>query len=149
MEPDFASVWARVSGTSPEPPETQLRRFLQQESQQAFALSAAYSLACDGVLRCSLRELHGETCRHVKRLRAALYLLAGECECPKISESSNPRTLPLTLKALYADTVRASEAYRRAAASTDRPALETVFGSLAEAKRQQAEKLLSLTERLF
>lgn len=149
METDFASVWSRVTGTSADTPETQLRRFLKQKAEFACALKSAASLACDAVIRRKLTELYSENCRQMKRLRAALYLLAGECECPAIQKRDAPRSLPEALKQLYESADRAASGFRRAAGDTDRPALETLYAALADETKQQADCLLRLTERLF
>lgn len=153
MEADFAAVWSRVTGApSPEKseaPDALLRRFLQQETGYALVLSAAAQMSCDPIVQRSLKEMHSETRRQMKRLRAALYLLSGVCDCPQpisFSGSTEPMTV---LKQLYTNADAAASAYRNAAAETNRPALETLYASLAEAKAKHAACLLSITERFI
>lgn len=150
MEPDFSAVWSRVTGmTLPETPEDQLRRFLKLETETAAALKASAGLACDPSVRKQLMELQQETCRQIKRLRAALYLVAGECESPAPVCRKGSKNLLSELKGLYEACETTAAAYRTAGRKTDRTALETLYSSQAEAKERHAASLLELTERLL
>lgn len=150
MEPDFSSVWSRVTGaTSAESPETQLRRFLLSEAEDADMLRTLLCQICDVCVRKCLTEVRAETLRQMKRLRAALYLLSGECECPAVKQDAERQEPLAILKALYERSERAAAEYRRAAAETDRAGLETIYASLAEAESRSTAALLKCTEQLL
>ena len=150
MEPDFASVWSRVSAASePEAPEAQLRRFLLSEAEDICMLRTLSDHICDACVRSLLTGIRTDKLRQMKRLRAALYLLAGECECPPVQPRSEKiEPLPM-LKALYERVGAAAAEYRKAAAGTDRLMLETVYSSLSEAEKRHEETLLECTGRVL
>ena len=149
MEADFASVWSRVTGAPVEPPEALLRRFLKETAEAQRALSAAAALTCDAVIRSKLTELQSAACRRRKRLRAALYLLTGERDCPAASECACPCSLTAALRQLYQRAEQSAAAYAQAAKSADRTSLQSLYADLSAELRQEADCLLRLTERLF
>lgn len=149
MEADFASVWSRVTGTPVEPPESLLRRFLKETAEAQRALNAAAALTCDALIRSKLNELQSAACRRRKRLRAALYLLTGERDCPAASECVCPCSLTAALRQLYQSAEKSAAAYAQAAKSADRASLRSLYSELSEECRKEADCLLRLTERLF
>ena len=73
MEPDFTSVWNRVTASNPaEAPETQLRRFLLAEAEDVCILQTLLCLICDPCVRKRLSEVRAEKLRqmHEKLLKA-------------------------------------------------------------------------------
>lgn len=149
MEADFASVWSRVTGAPTEPPEALLRRFLKETVETQYALKAAAQLTCDAVIRARLTEQISAVCRRLKRLRAALYLLTGERDCPAMAERTCPCSLTEALRQLYQSAEKSAADYARAANGADRASLRSLYSELSEERRKEADCLLRLTERLF
>ena len=150
METDFDSVWRRVNGNaSPEAPETQLRRFLLSETEDICLLRKMLRQTCDAFLCRQLSQICTEKSRQLKRLRTALSLIAGDCECTAVDPKDPPPELLPALKHLYERVCSAAAAYRKAAAETDRPALETVYASLYEAELRHAGCLTDCVERML
>ena len=150
MEADFQSVWSRVNGVvSEEAPETQLRRFLRNEAEDVCILRSILKRTCDALLCRRLTQICTEKTRQIKRLRTALYLLAGECECPAVTWKDDGTELLPTIRALHERVCLVAAAYRKAAAETDRIALETIYASLAEAETRHAASLLECAARLI
>lgn len=150
MEADFNSVWSRVIGNaSPETPDVQLRRFLLSEAEDICMLRTMLRQTCDTILCRKFSQVCTEKSRQIKRLRTTLYLLAGECECPAADRIDDPPELLLALKALYERVCAEAAAYQKAAAETDRTALETIYTSLAEAESRHSVCLTDCAERLL
>lgn len=150
MEAEFSSVWSRVTGTaSQEAPEAQLRRFLLAEAEDVYTLRLLLCRTCDAVLCRKLTQVCTEKTRQLKRLRTALYLLAGECECPAVSRKDTPQDLLPAIKTLYERVNAMAADYRKAAAETDRSALEILYASLSEAEARHAGCLSECAERLI
>lgn len=150
MEADFLSVWSRVIGSaSQETPDIQLRRFLFIEAEDVCMLRTILSKTCDAVLCRRLSQVYTEKTRQLKRLRTALYLWTGDCECPAVSRNACPSELLPALKNLYERVCAEAAAYRKAAAETDRAALEAVYTSLAEAETRHSLCLMECVERLI
>lgn len=150
MEADFSTVWSRVIGSaSQETPDVQLRRFLLSETEDVCLLRTILSKTCDTILCRKLSQVYTEKARQLKRLRTALYLLAGECKCPDASPTACPPELLPALKSLYERVCAEAAAYRKAAAEADRAALKTVYTALAEAETRHAMCLMECVERLL
>ena len=150
MEADFSTVWSRVIGSaSQETPEVQLCRFHLSETEDVCMLRAILSKTCDVILYRKLSQVYAEKVRQLKRLRTALYLLAGEYECPDASPTACPPELLPALKSLYERVCAEAADYRKAAAEADRAALKTVYTSLAEAETRHAMCLMECVERLI
>ena len=150
MEADFLSVWNRVNGAAPpDTPEAQLRRFILSEAEDVCMLRTMLQKVCDNFLCRKLSQVCTEKTRQLKRLRTALYLLSGEYECPAITKKiDRPEPLP-ALKVLYERVCAESAEFRKAAAETDRTALETIYASLADAETRHAACLTECVERLL
>ena len=150
MEADFDSVWSRVSGNaSREAPEAQLRRFLLSETEDVCMLKKMLRQTCDAFLCRKLTQVCTEKSRQIKRLRAACYLMTGECEYPASAQKEFSQELLQRLRSLYERVCSEAADYRKAASETDRTGLEVIYASMAEAESRHAECLADCVERML
>ena len=148
MESGFASVWNRVTGsTPPEDATIRLRRWIKDEAQGVRTYEALLRMSAVKPVHETIRQVLSDERMHLKRLQTMYYLHTGDICLPEVSEEPKPNSLLQGLRSQYARELSQAESLGRAGSGGSD--LEALFAELGEDKRQIAARLRGLAERLL
>ena len=149
MDPDFASVWNRVTGMRPAEDEAaRLRRRLLDETEGIRAYEALLRRRQSSSVEKTLRALLQAERRHFRQLQTIYYLRTGDNWVPPPQSAQPPQPLMKALRERYEAALDQAESYRRGASEEKRD-LAALCAALAREEEAQASNLRKLTGRLL